>query len=450
MIRECYKDVIRWVNSDNNSTALCIKGGVMSGKTYLLNQLMSLDKFDKVALLECNKAIFIKFRIVYNYHLIKTKSKDKALVATLKELVNGFSNTKSAVLCIDDLDCNLSHYFDNALKILKCKIIYTESTISFSQKGYVGIFPNTKIILEGVTFKEYINNSELKNIYAKADYKLANNEELSISKEFDYFFSKGSLIAAYKDNKIDDYKQLYEEYICALEKDMLRVKDINCDNFTLRAILISIARYTGKANCSTTSKGTLISYCMQQAVANETTVINVINYLKANKLLIASSNLCTDNSSTYSRFYFTNWEIPNYLLGEDSNYSGSILESYVASVFSDYKFNLYYFYSINPTTLELDFVIKNENEEYIALEVKHSYTKGKSITRALDSKLVSSGIHVVKTPSNSPFVGCTAAMLSKYIEDGRLCKLSKSIYDFETDEILNEIINDVNIDEVLN
>lgn len=450
MIRECYKDIIRWIKEDNNSTALCIKGGVMSGKTYLLKELLTLDSFEKTALLECNDTTFIKFKAYYNYHLIKTKSKDKALIATLRELVVGFSNTKKAALIIDDLDCRFSSYFDNALKSLKCRIIYTESTIAFSQKGYVGIFPRTKIILGGVTFKEYINNTTLKETYSKAGYKLCSNENESLlSKAFDYFYARGSLITCYKEDKVDDYKQLYEEYICALEKDILRIKELNCDAFTLRAILIAISKYTGKASCSTTSKGTLVNYCTQQAVADENTVIKVINYLEANRLLVASSNICSDNSSTYSRFYFTNWEIPNYLLGETSGYAGSILESYIASVLSHYKFKLYYYYYTDNTPLELDFVVVTENNKHIALEVKSSFTKGKSITRALDSKIIDNGIYIVKNPNKSPFVGCTAAMLSKYIEEGRLCKLSKTIYDYETDEILNEIINDINVNGIL-
>lgn len=448
MVRECYEEILRWVE-DSKGKALCIKGGVMSGKTYILKELVKCDKFSKVCILDCSKENFIKFRMFYNYHLIKTKDKGKALVATLKELTFGFSNTRNAILLIDDLDSNYSPYFDNALSILKCKIAYTVSTISFSQKGYVGIFPNKSITLEGYTFKEFVSNKGLEREYTKATYKLNEPSDSLIEKLFTFYFSRGSLITVYKEESEDvDYKKLYKEYVQALEKDILRLDKVDCDVFTIKSILISIAQYTGKARCSTTAQGTLVDYCMNTAVASKDLVLQVLNYLEANKIIIPSSNCCNENQSTYSRFYFKDWGLAIYLLDYNNNYAGSILESYVAGVLYDYSYKLCYYYSVkNP--IELDFVVFDEKGQTIAIEVKSTFTKGKSITRALEDKLVDSGFYVVKAVHSSILVGCNVAMFQKYIEEGRLSKLNKSIYDYEIEDIFRQTSRDINMDELL-
>lgn len=449
MVRECYEEILRWVE-DSKGKALCIKGGVMSGKTYILKELVKCDRFSKVCILDCSKENFIKFRMFYNYHLIKTKDKGKALLATLKELTYGFSNTKNAILLIDDLDSNYSPYFDNALNVLKCRIAYTVSTIAFSQKGYVGIFPNKSITLEGYTFKEFVSNKGLERVYTKANYKLNEPSDSLIEKLFTVYFARGSLITVYKEeNKDIDYKKLYKEYVQALEKDILRLDKVDCDVFTIKSILISIAQYTGKARCSTTAQGTLVDYCMTTAVASKDLVLQVLNYLEANKIIIPSSNCCNENQSTYSRFYFKDWGLAMYLLDYNSNnYAGSILESYVASVLYDYGYKLYYYYSTKKL-IELDFVVFDEKGESIAIEVKSTFTKGKSITKALEDKLVNNGFYVVKAVHSSILVGCNVAMLQKYIEEGRLSKLNKSIYDYEIEDIFRQTSIDININEVL-
>ena len=405
--RKIYDDLLNW-KRNNNKKVLLVKGARQVGKTFIIEEFCknNYDNFIEINFFETND-----YKKIFEGNLdVETILKEMSLYVKNFRLIND-----KTVIFLDEIqECPRAI---TALKFLsmdkRFDVIASGSLLGLNYKEEIPSYPVGYIEhleMHGLDFEEFLwaNGIQsdainyLKELFDKKEVipVSVHDKMMSLFKEYIVVGGMPEVVNVFvNEHNFNTVLKLQRDIIESYKMDIGKYAKDN-DKAKIRECFLSIPRQlsqenkkfkyklvesSGKANKYRGSlewlfDANIITFCHNlknlEAPLEGNSVDNVFKvYMRDTGLLLA---MLEDGSQK------------EIIEGNLGIYKGAIYENIIADVFTKLGKKLYYY---SPSSsLEIDFVIRYENEICV-VEVKSAdNTKSKSIKNVMAKKMVKKGI----------------------------------------------------------